>query len=119
QRLVRRLCQHCRRQYTPDAETLRALSMSEDTTSHSVFYKAAGCEECNHTGYRGRMGIYEVMRVNDKVRRLIAQRAGEDMIRDAAIAAGMVSLGEDALSKVKSGQTSAEELFRVVTEVKE
>jgi type II secretory ATPase GspE/PulE/Tfp pilus assembly ATPase PilB-like protein len=119
QRLVRRLCLHCRRQYTPEPETLRALNMSEASAAQFAFYKAVGCEECNHTGYRGRMGIYEVMRVNDKVRRLIAQKAGEDMIRDAAIAAGMVTLGEDALSKVKSGATSAEELFRVVTEVKE
>jgi type IV pilus assembly protein PilB len=119
QRLVRRLCQACRRQYTPEADTLRSLNMTESDAAHFAFYRAVGCEECNHTGYRGRMGIYEVMRVNDKVRRLIAQRAGEEIIRDAAIAAGMVTLGEDALSKVKSGATSAEELFRVVTEVKE
>jgi len=119
QRLVRRLCLSCRRQYTPDAETLRALNLTEAAAANMAFYKAVGCEECNHTGYRGRMGIYEVMRVNDKVRRLIAQRAGEDMIRDAAVAGGMVTLGEDALAKVKSGTTSAEELFRVVTEVKE
>ncbi|HYT74992.1 MAG TPA: ATPase, T2SS/T4P/T4SS family [Vicinamibacterales bacterium] len=119
QRLVRRLCVACRRQYTPEAETLRALNMTEADAAHFIFYRAVGCEECNHTGFRGRMGIYEVMRVNDKVRRLIAQRAGEDMIRDAAIGAGMITLGEDALAKVKSGATSAEELFRVVTEVKE
>jgi type IV pilus assembly protein PilB len=119
QRLVRRLCQACRRQYTPEADTLRSLNMTESEAAHFAFYRAVGCEECNHTGYRGRMGIYEVMRVNDKVRRLIARRAGEEIIRDAAIAAGMVTLGEDALSKVKSGATSAEELFRVVTEVKE
>ena len=86
QRLVRRLCDACRRQYTPEADTLRSLNMSEADAAHFVFYRAVGCEECNHTGYRGRMGIYEVMRVNDKVRRLIAQKAGEDMIRDAAIA---------------------------------
>jgi type IV pilus assembly protein PilB len=119
QRLVRRLCLTCRRQYTPDAETLRALNITESSAAHFAFFKAVGCEECNHTGYRGRMGIYEVMRVTDKVRRLVAQRSGEDIIRDAAIAGGMVTLGEDALSKVKSGATSAEELFRVVTEVKE
>jgi len=119
QRLVRRLCLSCRRQYTPDAETLRALNLTEAVAANVAFYKAAGCEECNHTGYRGRMGIYEVMRVNDKIRRLIAQKASEDMIRDAAIAGGMITLGEDALAKVKSGTTSAEELFRVVTEVKE
>ena len=119
QRLVRRLCHNCRRQYTPEADTLRSLNMSESDAAHFVFYRAVGCEDCNHTGYRGRMGIYEVMRVNDKVRRLVAQKAGEDMVRDAAIAAGMITLGEDALAKVKSGATSAEELFRVVTEVKE
>jgi type IV pilus assembly protein PilB len=119
QRLVRRLCQSCRRQYTPEADTLRSLNMTENDAAHFAFYRAVGCEDCNHTGYRGRMGIYEVMRINDKVRRLIAQKAGEDMIRDAAIAAGMITLGEDALAKVKSGATSAEELFRVVTEVKE
>jgi type IV pilus assembly protein PilB len=119
QRLVRRLCHNCRRQYTPEADTLRSLNMTEADAAHFVFYRAVGCEDCNHTGYRGRMGIYEVMRVNDKVRRLVAQKAGEDMVRDAAIAAGMITLGEDALAKVKSGATSAEELFRVVTEVKE
>jgi type IV pilus assembly protein PilB len=119
QRLVRRLCTTCRRQYTPDPETLRALNMTDADAAHFIFYKAVGCEDCNHTGYRGRMGIYEVMRVNDKVKRLIAQKASEDIIRDAAIAAGMITLGEDALAKVKSGVTSAEELFRVVTEVKE
>jgi type IV pilus assembly protein PilB len=119
QRLVRRLCLHCRRQYTPEAESLRTLNMSEADAARFVFYKAVGCEDCNHTGYRGRMGIYEVMRVNDKVRRLVAQRASEDMVRDAAIGAGMITLGEDALAKVKAGLTSVEELFRVVTEVKE
>jgi type IV pilus assembly protein PilB len=119
QRLVRRLCHECRRQYTPDADTLRALNMSEETATHFVFYKAVGCEDCHFTGYRGRIGVYEVMRVTDRVRRLIAQRAGDDMIRDAAMAAGMITLGEDALGKVKAGLTTPEELFRVVTEVKE
>jgi type IV pilus assembly protein PilB len=119
QRLVRRLCGACRRQYTPEPDTLRALNISETEASRFVFYRAVGCEECNHTGYRGRIAIYEVMRVSDKVRRLIAQRSGEDMVRDAAVAAGMVTLGEDGLAKVKAGVTTAEELLRVVTEVRE
>ena len=119
QRLVRRLCPSCRRQYTPDPETLRALNISEAEAAQFVFYRASGCEECNHTGYRGRIALYEVMRVNDKVRRLIAQRASEDIVREAAISSGMITLGEDGLSKVKSGITTAEELLRVVTEVRE
>jgi type IV pilus assembly protein PilB len=119
QRLVRRLCTSCRRQYTPEAETLRALSIPEGAASQFVFYRAVGCEECNQTGYRGRIALYEVMRVSDKVRRLIAQRAGEDLIREAAGETGMISLGEDGLAKVKAGVTTAEELLRVVTEVRE
>ena len=119
QRLVRRLCPHCRRQYTPDADTLRTLNITEADAAQFAFYKATGCEECNHTGYRGRIALYEVMRVTDKVRRLIAQKASEDIIREAAISAGMITLGEDGLAKVKSGVTTPEELLRVVTEVRE
>jgi len=119
QRLVRRLCVHCRRQYTPPADVLRSMNISDADAASIPFYKAVGCDHCNHTGYRGRIGIYEVMRVNDKVRRLIASRATEDQIRDAAIAGGMVTLGEDGLAKVKSGVTTPEELLRVVTEVRE
>jgi type IV pilus assembly protein PilB len=119
QRLVRRLCPQCRRQYTPPAETLRALNITEHDAGTIPFYKAVGCDQCNHTGYRGRIGIYEVMRVSDKLRRLVAARASEDQIREAAISGGMITLGEDGLSKVKQGITTAEELLRVVTEVRE
>jgi len=119
QRLVRRLCVHCRRQYTPPPDTLRALNMTEADAATIPFYKSVGCDQCNHTGYRGRIGIYEVMKVTDKVRRLISSRAPIDQIREAAIASGMISLGEDGLAKVKSGITTPEELIRVVTEVRE
>jgi type IV pilus assembly protein PilB len=119
QRLVRRLCVNCRRQYTPPSETLRALNISDTDASAIPFYKSVGCDQCSHTGYRGRIGIYEVMRVTDKLRRTIAARASEAQIRDAAGAGGMVSLGEDGLAKVKSGITTPEELLRVVTEVRE
>jgi type IV pilus assembly protein PilB len=119
QRLVRRLCVHCRRQYTPPADVLRSLSLSEADAATIPFYKAVGCDQCNHTGYRGRIGIYETMRVTDKLRRLIASRAPEDQIREQAIGGGMITLGEDGLAKVKSGVTTAEELLRVVTEVRE
>ncbi|MBI3399942.1 MAG: Flp pilus assembly complex ATPase component TadA [Acidobacteria bacterium] len=119
QRLVRRLCVHCRRQYTPPPDTLRALNIAEADAASIVFYKSVGCDQCNHTGYRGRVGIYEVMRVTDKLRRLISAKATEDQLRDVAVAGGMISLGEDGLAKVKSGITTPEELLRVVTEVRE
>jgi len=119
QRLVRRLCVHCRRQYTPPAETLRSLNINESDAAAIPFYKSVGCDQCNHTGYRGRIGIYEVMKVTEKLRRLIATRVPEDQIREAALGGGMISLGEDGLAKVKSGITTPEELLRVVTEVRE
>jgi type IV pilus assembly protein PilB len=119
QRLVRRLCVHCRLQYTPPPDTLRALNMAGSDAATIPLYKSVGCDQCNHTGYRGRIGIYEVMRVTDKMRRLISARAPEDQIREAALSGGMISLGEDGLAKVKSGITTPEELIRVVTEVRE
>jgi type IV pilus assembly protein PilB len=119
QRLVRRLCIHCRRQYTPPSDILRALNIPEAEAAAIPFYKSVGCDQCNHTGYRGRIGIYEVMRVTDKLRRLILNKAPEDQIREAAVTGGMITLGEDGLAKVKSGITTAEELLRVVTEVRE
>jgi type IV pilus assembly protein PilB len=119
QRLVRRLCPNCRRSYTPPSDTLRALNIADADAATIPFYKSVGCDQCNHTGYRGRIGIYEVMRVTDKLRRLIAARAPEAQLRDAAVASGMISLGEDGLAKVKSGITTPEELLRVVTEVRE
>jgi rRNA maturation endonuclease Nob1 len=83
------------------------------------FYRPIGCDACHHTGYRGRIGIYEVMKVSDRLRRMIAQRASDDAIREVAMSTGMLSLGDDALAKVKAGVTTAEELLRVVTEVRE
>ena len=119
QRLVRRLCVHCRRQYTPPAEVLRSMNMTDADAATIPFYKSVGCDQCNHTGYRGRIGIYEVMRINDKLRRLISAKASEDQLREAAVSGGMITLGEDGLSKVKGGVTTPEELLRVVTEVRE
>jgi type IV pilus assembly protein PilB len=119
QRLVRRLCVHCRRQYTPAADTLRSLNVADADAASIPFYKSVGCDQCNHTGYRGRIGIYEVMRVSDKLRGLISARAPEDQLRESALGSGMISLGEDGLAKVKSGVTTPEELLRVVTEVRE
>ena len=119
QRLVRRLCVHCRRQYTPPADVLRSLNIAEADAAAIPFYKSVGCDQCNHTGYRGRIGIYEVMRVTDKLRRLITVKSTEDQLREMAVAGGMITLGEDGLAKVKSGITTPEELLRVVTEVRE
>ena len=119
QRLVRRLCMDCKRPYTPEPETLRAMSVPDTEAATVTFYRADGCEKCNQTGYRGRVGIYEIMTVTDGLRRLITQRGAEAQLRDAALACGMLSLGEDGLLKVKAGMTTPQELLRVVTEVRQ
>ena len=119
QRLVRRLCVHCRVRYTPTSDVLRSLNITDADADTHAFCRAGGCDQCNHTGYRGRIGIFEIMPVSDKLRRLIAGNRGEDAIRDEAMSAGMASLGADGLAKVKSGVTTAEELLRVVPEVGE
>ena len=113
QRLVRRLCEHCRRQYTPQTDMLRSLNIADADETMTLFYKPVGCVECSHTGYRGRIGIFEVMPVTDRLRRLIASRAPEDQIRDAALAGGTIGLAEDGLAKLRAGLTSPEELLRV------
>ncbi len=119
QRLVRRLCSGCRRQYTPTSETLRALNISDVDAATIPFYRPVGCDACHQTGYKGRIGIYEVMKISDRLRRMISQKASEDAIREVAHSTGMLTLGDDALAKVKAGVTTAEELLRVVTEVRE
>ncbi|MBI4886636.1 MAG: Flp pilus assembly complex ATPase component TadA [Acidobacteria bacterium] len=118
QRLMRRLCMDCRRPYTPEPETIRAMGIPDGEAATVTFYRADGCDKCNQTGYRGRVGIYEIMPVTDDLRRLIAQRGAEAQLRDAALANGMLSLGEDGLLKVKAGVTTPQELLRVVTEVR-
>lgn len=119
QRLVRRLCTHCKRPYTPENDTLRAMSVTEAEAATLTFYRAVGCDQCNQTGYRGRVGIYEIMPVTDELRRQITRKGAESQIREAALTAGMISLGEDGLLKVKAGVTTPQELLRVVTEVRE
>ena len=114
QRLVRQLCPHCRRRDTPPLDVLRLLGIAESDAAAMVFYKATGCDQCNHTGYRGRTGIYEVMRVTDALRRMIASGAPPEQIHEQAVADGMVTLGEDGLAKLKSGMTTVKELLRQV-----
>ena len=119
QRLVRKLCPKCRTQYVPQPEVLQALNISADQASLWPLYRPVGCSECRNTGYQGRIGIFEVMNITNRMSRMISQRADENAIRDAAQEAGMTTLGDDGLAKVNAGITSAEELLRVVTDVHE
>ncbi len=113
QRLVRRLCPHCKTAYPPSAQEWSTLSGSEPPAQA---YLACGCEQCNQTGYRGRTGLYELMKVDESLRRLIHDDAGEHLLRQYAASHGMRLLREDGLRWVLAGETSIEEVLRVTRE---
>jgi type IV pilus assembly protein PilB len=112
QRLVRKLCAHCRSPFTPDAMTRRLLGVDAD--DNRPVYHAAGCARCENTGYRGRVAIMELFKLDADVDELIARRATGREIRSAAAAKGFRTLAEDAVARVLLGQTSLEEISRVV-----
>src|SRR6267142_1716723 len=113
-RLVRLLCPKCKDQYAPVGEELRILGLTPREGQGVGLFRPVGCEHCNQTGYRGRTGIFEILELDDPLRRLIAAGVAESMIRAAAVESGMTPIGEDGLLKVMSGDTSLEELRRVV-----
>jgi len=110
QRLVRRLCVNCRLPQRPGAAEIEAMRL--DPAPQSIF-RAAGCAECNRTGYRGRTGIYELLRVDDETRRLIHDRAAEQALREHALRNGMQALRQDGMRWVGSGTSTLEEVLRV------
>jgi len=117
QRLVRKLCEHCKEPYQPTDEMMRRLEFPGEAVDHwreIRLFRAVGCSRCNNTGYRGRMGIYEVMPVTEAVERLIVERKSADEIWRVAKAEGMTSLREDGLDRVLQGVTSIEEISRVI-----
>ncbi len=111
QRLARVLCPNCKKRVLLDADTL------SDAAFPAMYdiegYEPVGCARCGHTGYRGRIGLFEVMRITDDIRDLTLKRASADQIGDAAIADGMRTLREDGFEKVKLGLTSIDEVVRV------
>jgi general secretion pathway protein E len=115
QRLVRRLCQDCRAAVVRDPRKLKVVG-TDVVPEGGTIYTALGCAACNQTGYRGRTGIYEMLEVDDGLRRLIHDRASEEQLRDYAVAHGMRPLRKDGWRWVVQGVTSLEELVRVTGE---
>lgn len=113
QRLVRKLCQRCRKEYQPDKNLLKSLGFPMDTK----FFKAVGCDFCHNIGYSGRIGIFEILVVDKDIRRLIAENVSENKIAEFAKAHGKKSLFEDGLEKVVNGITTFEEVKRVTEKV--
>ena len=118
QRLARKLCANCCEMYTPAPEELMAARISPDMAAARegmVLYRKVGCPRCNRTGYKGRVGVFQLLIMNDEIESLAAQNAHRDEIERAAAAGGMRSLWDDGIAKAAAGLISLEELARVVS----
>jgi type IV pilus assembly protein PilB len=118
QRLCRRICEDCREEYTPTDEQLLELQLSSDDVAGRRFYFGKGCDSCNSTGYRGRVGIFETMVFNDDVRELVMKGASTSLLREAAVRNGMRTLRESGVMLIYDSLTTIEEVVgaTVITE---
>lgn len=107
------LCNHCRRVHKPTDQELSESGLNPDKYRNEVFYASVGCEVCNHTGYRGRTAIHELLDVTDNIREIILERRPGSEVRRAARAEGLTSLRESAIAKVFLGVTTLHEINRV------
>jgi general secretion pathway protein E len=113
QRMVRRVCTHCRRPTTAPQEE-RVIYEREMGEKRTEFFYGQGCNSCANTGYRGRCGVYEIMVMSEELRRMLLNNASAGAIRDKAIAEGMIPMWRDGMLKVKHGITTPYELLRNV-----
>ena len=113
QRLVRVVCGKCKQPYKPLPAELEAASIPPELEATGTFMKGKGCNFCQKRGYRGRIGIYEMMMITAKIRELIFAGASAPQIRNAAVSEGMITLYRDGIDKVMRGITTLEEVFRV------
>jgi type II secretory ATPase GspE/PulE/Tfp pilus assembly ATPase PilB-like protein len=111
QRLVRRLCMRCKVPAELSASEMRALSIEPSQMKSAQVMGATGCESCRHTGYRGRMGIFEIFIIDDEVRHMINKRTSTFLLRRRARELGMRTLREDGVRKVLAGLTSPQEVI--------
>jgi len=112
QRLVRTICLNCKEPYAPDDDTLRQLDLKRENVGTRPFYYGRGCSKCNGTGYKGRKGVFEYLRVSDPVRELINERRPTLFIRERARELGMRTMREDAIRNVLDGYTTVDEVLR-------
>ncbi|MDR7489743.1 MAG: GspE/PulE family protein, partial [Armatimonadota bacterium] len=112
QRLARQICSDCKTGYSPPPDALKRLGL--DTAEGVTLYRGAGCEACRHTGYKGRIGVFELLVVTDSLRELIVRRAPAAELKAQAVREGMRTLRDDGLEKVLSGVSTIDEILRVV-----
>jgi type II secretion system protein E len=113
QRLVRTICPHCKVEQKVEKDYLRRIGFPEEEIDTAKFWKGAGCEECRQLGYQGRMGIYELLILNEAIRPLILNRSAASTIAQRAMELGMRTLRSDGWKKVRAGKTTIEEVLRV------
>jgi type IV pilus assembly protein PilB len=114
QRLARRLCPACREPYIPSEESLERIGFPFEPGNPPELYRAKGCNKCNGIGYKGRMGVHEVLAISEEIERLCVENKSVDVIRRQALEEGMLTLRDDGFEKVRMGLTSVEEIMRVV-----
>jgi type IV pilus assembly protein PilB len=114
QRLVRKICEQCKEPYNPTPEELFKMKVRGKNSSEMKFYRGKGCPACTHTGYKGRIGVFEVLIVDSQVRELVTNGGTEDAILKAASESGMSYMSEDGIDKIHQGITTVDELFRVI-----
>jgi type IV pilus assembly protein PilB len=112
QRLVRRVCVHCKEEYVPTEEQLMELELLPEDVKGRMFVRGRGCDHCNNTGYRGRMGIYEIMTLDDEIRDMIMASASTNLLRDAARKRGMRTLRQSGMIAIFEGLTTIEEVVK-------
>jgi type IV pilus assembly protein PilB len=112
QRLLRSICRQCRTTYTPSETLLAELGISRQDIGNKQFFYGKGCDACNNTGYKGRKGIYELLRLTDPIRELINERAPTVTLKQKAVELGMVTLRQDGLRSIFAGDTTVEEVLR-------
>ncbi|MDR5684087.1 MAG: type II secretion system ATPase GspE [Armatimonadota bacterium] len=114
QRLARQICPRCKESYRAPRDAVRRLSEELSVGEELMLYRGAGCDNCRRTGYKGRTGVYELLTVNDRIRELVVARASSNVIKEAAREEGFRTMREDGIQKVLSGQSTIEEILRVV-----
>ncbi|HEY2741835.1 MAG TPA: hypothetical protein VGI69_06615, partial [Gaiellaceae bacterium] len=116
QRLARRLCEHCKELYTPNKQELDAARVPDDLRhGKTEMFRRNGCVRCRQTGYKGRIGVFQLLGMNEELSALAARKASHEELERAALGAGMTTLWADGIEKVVAGMTSLEELARVTT----
>ncbi|MDL1982071.1 MAG: type II secretion system ATPase GspE [Deltaproteobacteria bacterium] len=113
QRLVRVLCSHCKKPYTPDGMALKSAGITPDHVKNTTIYRASGCEKCFNTGYRGRIGIFEIMVLSGNLKNLILKTYDSNLIKKEALNHNMITLRQDGIQKVLKGISTIEEVLRV------